>query len=186
MLRNFRGYQVFIPSLATIATPSTDMLQRGVPWNWNIQSQDAFDHSKQALMSAQLLAHCDPQKENILTVDASATGVGAVISHKLAEGDRPIAYASRTPNHAEQRYSSIERERLAIIFGIGKFHQYLYARKFILVTDHKPLTWIFSPTKGILVLVASRLQRWAIQLSAYQYEIRYRSSRQNANADILS
>ena len=59
--------------------------------------------------------------------------------------------------------------------------------KYFLVTDHKPLTWIFSPTKGIpvLAMVTSRLQRWAIQLSAYQYEVRHWSLRQNANADML-
>ena len=85
-----------------------------------------------------------------------------------------------------ESYSSIEREALAIIFGILKFHQYLCARKLILVTNHKPLTWIFSPNKGIPVLVASRLQRWAIQLSAYQHEVTYRSLRQNANADMFS
>ena len=110
-------------------------------------------------MSAQLLVLYDPQEEIILTVDASATGVGAVISHKFAEGDRPIAYASRTGS-----YLNIASEAISITFGIQKFHQYLYARKFILVTDHTPLTWIFSPTKDISVLVVSRLQKWTIQL----------------------
>ena len=85
------------------------MLKKGVPWNWKKQSQDAFNQAKQALMSAQLLAHYDSQKEIILTVDASAAGVGVVMSHKFAEGDSPTAYASRTLTHAERSYSSIER-----------------------------------------------------------------------------
>ena len=80
----------------------------------------------------------------------------------------------------------IEKEALAIVFGIKKFHQYLYGRRFILLTDHKPLTLILGPKKGIPVLAASRIQRWAIQLSAYQFDIKYRSTEQNGNADTLS
>ena len=104
-LQSFLGcinyYRVFIPSLATMAPPLTDMLKKGVPWNWNKQCQGAFKQVKQALMSAQLLVHYDPQKKIILTVDASTTGVGAVICHQFAEGDRPIAYVSRTLNQGE-------------------------------------------------------------------------------------
>ena len=80
----------------------------------------------------------------------------------------------------------IEKEALAIIFAIRKFQQFLYGRRFTLLTDHQPLTLLFGPKKGILSIAASRLQRWAIQLSAYQYDIKCRSSKQNANADAFS
>ena len=75
---------------------------------------------------------------------------------------------------------------LAIVFGIKKFHFYLYGRSFLLVTDHKPLTRIFGPKSGIPPLAAARMQRWALLLSGYQYQIVYRSSGDNANADMLS
>ena len=80
----------------------------------------------------------------------------------------------------------IEKEALAIIFGINKFHQYLYGRRFSLGTDHKPLTLIVGPKRGIPVLAVSRLQRWAIHLGAYQYDIQYRTSKKNANTNALS
>ena len=75
---------------------------------------------------------------------------------------------------------------MAIIFAIRKLQQSLYGRRFTLLTDHQPLMLLFAPKKGIPPIAASRLQRWAIQLPAYQYDIYYRSSKQNANADVFS
>ena len=134
-----------------------------------------------------MLVHYQPHKPVTLAVDASPYGLGAVISHEMDDSsDRPIAYASRTLTTAERNYSQLEKEALAIIFGIQKFHMYLYGRRFTLLTDNKPLSLILGPKKGIPVLAASRLQRWAIQLSAYQYDIKCRSSTKNGNADTLS
>jgi len=71
---------------------------------------------------------------------------------------------------AEQNYAQVEKEALAIIFGIKKFHQYIYGRKFKLVTNHKPLTTILIPKTGLPALAAAQIQRWTIMLSAYQYD----------------
>ena len=100
--------------------------------------------------------------------------------------EKPIAFASRTLNKSERNYAQIEKEALSVIFGIKKFHPYLYARKFLLVTDHKPSATLLGPKSDIPTLAAARLQRWAILLSAYLYEIEYRSTLKHANADCLS
>ena len=122
-----------------------------------------------------------------MPADASAYGVGAVISHVFPDGsERPIAFASRTLPSSEKNYAQLEKEALSLIFGVKKFHQYLYGRKFTLITDHKPLTAILGPKKGIPSLAAARLQRWALLLSAYEYEIKYKPTDNHKNADGLS
>lgn len=100
--------------------------------------------------------------------------------------ERPIAFASRTLSETERRYAQIEKEALSIVFGVKKFHKYLFGRKFTLVTDHKPLLSILGPKKGIPPLAAARMQHWALILAAYQYDIQYKSSEQHGNCDSLS
>ena len=142
---------------------------------------------KEKLVSADVLVHYDPCLPITLATDASSYGLGAVISHVYPDNyEQPIAFASRTLSTAERNYAQIEKEALSLVFGVRKFNQYLYARKFTLVTDHKPLTSILGPKTGIPPLAAARLQRWAILLSAYQYDIVYRDTKSHANADALS
>ena len=139
---------------------------------------------KDQLSSDQVLAHYDSTLPVRLACDASRYGVGAVISHLMPDDTEcPIAYGSRTLTKAEKNYAQIDKEAAAIIYGIKKFHPYIYGRKFTLITDHKPLTTIFSPKSS---LPAARLQRWAIILSAYQYEVEFRATDKHANADCLS
>ena len=112
---------------------------------------------------------------------------GLLLSHLMLDGtERPIAYGSRALTKAERNHAQIEREAAAIIFGIKKFHSYIFGRKFILITDHKPLSTIFSPKSSLPTLAAARLQIWAIILSAYQYDVEFRPTDKHANADGLS
>ena len=190
-LRSFLGllhyYGKFIPNLSSLLHPLNELLKANSPWKWSQKCEDAFRQAKNKLTEAPVLAHYDGTKNLKLATDASSYGVGAVISHMYDDGsERPIAYASRTLSKAEKGYAQIDKEALAIIFGIQKFHTYLYGRRFVLVTDHKPLVSLFGPKKAIPPLAAARLQRWAITLSAYSYEIEYKPTKLHANADSLS
>ena len=89
-------------------------------------------------------------------------------------------------SEAEQQYTQIGKEALGLIFGVQRFHQYLYGRKFVLVTNHKPLLSIFGPKNAIPPLAAAHLQRWAVLLSAYSYDVEFRRTERHANADSLS
>ncbi|XP_047993534.1 uncharacterized protein K02A2.6-like [Leguminivora glycinivorella] len=194
-LRSFLGlvmyYAKFVPNISTILTPLYALLRKEVKYEWSDACMRAFKEVKRMLVSGDILAHYSPDLPLILTTDASSVGVGAVISHLVpcAGGtgaiERPIAYSSRVLNAAEKSYSQIEREALSIIYGVRKFHQYLYGRKFILRTDHKPLVTIFGDKVGVPVMAASRMQRWAVILAGYDYTIEYVRSEGNA-ADALS
>jgi hypothetical protein len=180
-------YGKFLPDLATTLHPLYQLSHHDARWVWSPECEEAFNKIKQMLVGAEVLIHFDAKKPLVLGVDASPYGLGAVLSHRLADGsERPIAYASRTLSAAERNYAQIEKEGLAIIFGVKKFHMYLYGTRFSLVTDHQPLTRIFGPKTGIPPLAAARMQRWALILAGYTYDIEYRSSENNANADLLS
>uniref|UniRef100_A0A3Q2EGN4 Gypsy retrotransposon integrase-like protein 1 n=1 Tax=Cyprinodon variegatus TaxID=28743 RepID=A0A3Q2EGN4_CYPVA len=180
-------YGKFIPNLSTLIQPMTALLHKDAEWIWSESCQNAFENAKKALQSDKILVHFDAELPIILACDASPYGVGAVISHQMKDGsERPIAFASRTLTKTEQNYSQIEKEALGLVFGVMKFHDYLYGRKFILTTDHKPLLKILGPKTGVPTLAAARLQRWALILAAYKYEIQYKRSEQHSNADALS
>jgi hypothetical protein len=188
-LRSFLGtvnfFGRFIKSLSIVLSPLYYLLKKGVDWHWNKGCTESFTQVKRLLSGAKVLSHYDPAKRLIATCDASPRGVGAILTQVGPDGERPVAYASRTLNNAEANYSQIHREALAIIFCVKKFHQYLYGRQFTLRTDHKPLVSIFGPNTGIPTMTASRMQRWAIILSAYNYNIEYVNTKDNC-ADGLS
>ena len=134
-----------------------------------------------------VLTHFDDRLPLLLECDASPYGLGAVLSHEMPDGsERPVCFASIMLSKAEQNYSHLDKEALAIIFGVKKYHQYLFGRQFEIKTDHKPLTHIFDESRVVPAMASGRIQRWALTLGAYDYRIRYRQGKSNANADALS
>lgn len=139
------------------------------------------------MQSETILAHYNSKLAVVLAVLASPNGVEAVLSHEYPEGtENPIQFASQTLSGAQQRYCQIDKEAYAIIFGLRKFYQFLYGRKFILVTDNNPLAQIFSHKKGLPTLSVTRIQHYAIFLSSFEYELRIKKSTENANAEAFS
>ena len=163
------------------------MLQSARRWSWGKFQDQAFRKAKELLSSAPVLTYYDPNKPLLLSCDASPYGVGAVLSHQLPDNsERPVAYASRTLSPAEAKYSQLDKEALSIVYGVKNFHQYLYGRKFTILSDHKPLKYLLGETRGIPLLASARIQCWALMLSAYNYEIRHKPGNDHANADGLS
>lgn len=190
-LRAFLGainfYGKFVYKMQQLRGPLDQLLRQDTKWNWFPQCQKAFDQLKDVLQSKLLLTHYDPSTPIIVAADACNTGIGAVIFHKYPDGSRKAIYhASRTLNETERHYNQIEKEALALIFAVTKFHKLIFGRKFILETDHKYLLHIFGNKKGIPVYTANRLQRWSCTLLLYDFEIRYIFTDSFSYADFLS
>ena len=180
-------YAKFLPNLSHFCRPFYNLLQKDHKFEWSEECKRNFDEIKATLSNAPVLCHYDQNLELGLACDASSVGIGAVLFHIFPDGtEKPIYYASKTLSKTEKNYSQIEKEGLAIIFGVKKFHQFIFGRKFYLYTDHKPLLTIFSPTKGISSTTANRIQRWALLLSGYNYTIIYKNTKNHANADSFS
>lgn len=181
-LVNYNGK--FLPDLSTVLAPLYQLLHKDSSWKWQKAQEEAFQHVKGLLHSSRLLVHFDPKKDINLSCETLPYGVGAVLSHCMEDGsEKPISYVSRTLSVAEKGYSQLEKEGLAVVFAVKRFHHCLFGRPFSIFTDHKPLMSLFSESKGIPPVASARIQHWALTLSAYQYRIQYKAGSENANAD---
>ncbi|PIO72744.1 integrase core domain protein [Teladorsagia circumcincta] len=190
-LRSFLGllnyYGAFVEEMRKLRAPLEQLLKKDVPFRWSTDCQQAFDRAKEVLSSDLLLTHYDPSKEIVVAADASEYGIGAVISHRFSDGtEKPIYHACRTLTAAEENYGQVEKEGLALVFAVRKFHRYLHGRHFKLLTDHKPLLAIYGSKKGIPVYTANRLQRWSLIMMNYNFTIEYRTTKNFGQADALS
>lgn len=185
-LKGFLGligyYRKFIKNFAKITKPLTSCLKKDNSIDiTNPDYINCFNHCKTLLTNEPILQYPDFEKPFVLTTDASNYAIGAILSQGPIGSDLPISYASRTLNEHEINYSVIEKELLAIVWATKYFRPYLFGQKFKIVTDHKPLQWLFS-----LKEPNSKLVRWRLRLEEYDYEICYKKGKLNQNADALS
>ena len=174
-------YRRFIKNLAAIASPLNALLMKGVKFLWSDECQVAFEQLRDALLTAPILSYPDFQERFSLFTDASNAGLGAVLSQFINGEEKAIAFASRSLKPHERKYATIERECLAIVWGIKHFCPYLYGREFDVVTDHNPLKWL-----DIARDPHSRLSLWSLTLQSYAYTIKHRPGRLHGNVDSLS
>ena len=169
----------FIERKAELQGPITQLTQQNAAFVWETPQQEAFERLKVVISSSPVLSYFDNDKSTVLNVDSSSTGLGGVV---MQDG-KPIAYGSRTLTESEKRYANIEREMLAIAWGAEKFHTYLYGRKVVVETDHKPLEAIF---KKPLNSAPPRLQRMLLKLTKYDLDVHYVPGKQQVISDCLS
>ena len=146
----------------------------------------AFKQAKSMISNSGFLTHYDSTLPIVVSADSSSYGIGACLAHKIDGKERPVCFASRTLTVAERKYSQLEREALALIFALKKFHFYIYGYKFFLKTDHCPLLSIFSPDRHIPVMASGRIQRWCLMLQAYNFDLIHTSGKKLGNVDCLS
>lgn len=175
-LANF--YRQFVKNFAQVAEPLNALLRKGVRFVWTEACEEAFQTMKGQLARSDILAFPDFSKEFVVSTDASAVAMGAVLAN--ADG-RPVHFASRIFRKAELNYSTIEKELKAICFATEVFRPYLLGNKFVLKTDHAPLKWLFGMAKP-----SSRLTKFRLELEPFSFDVEHVPGKDNVVADALS
>ena len=186
-LKSFLGtigfYQRYIDKYAEKGKALTNMLKKGEPnqIKWDAESDESFQTLKTALTQKPILRLPNFEKQFVLQTDASDSGLGAVLLQEYDGVNMPVMYISRKLNGAETRYSTIERECLALFWATKRLHVYLYGTEFILEIDHQPLAFVNRAN-----IDNDRVMRWALHLQMYRYQVRIVKGSVNTTADLLS
>ena len=176
-------YRRFIPHFAEIAAPLTDLTtkDKSNKVKWSQEHQTAFDKLKQCITQYPVLRSPDFERVFYLQTDASNRGIGAVLMQEDNGLRHPVMFISKKLNSAEESYSTIEKECLAIIKSVQKLREYLLGREFVIECDHFPLQWLNRAKDNNM-----RLLRWSLLLQEYRFKICHIPGVKNAMADLLS
>ena len=186
-VRSFLGlvgwYRRFIPHFSTIAAPLVTLTLKAAsnPVKWTTECEVAFLQLKNALCSSPVLQSPDFTQRFLVQVDASGVGLGSVLAQGKEGEEQPVLYLSRKLHPRETRYSTIEKECLAIKWTLDSLRYYLLGRTFDLETDHRALSWINSMRDK-----NARVTRWYLALQPYSFNIRHKAGKANLLADYLS
>jgi ribonuclease HI len=180
-IRSFLGlagyYRRFIPDLSRIAKLMTELLKKGVKFEWSQKCEEAFHALRHHLMIAPVLAHPDNTKSFDVYCDASGTGLGCVVM----QDNRVIAYASRALRPHEQNYPTHDLELAAVVHALKILRHYLMGAHCNIYTDHKSLKYIFTQAD-----LNMRQRRWLELVKDYNLEVHYHPGKANVVADALS
>lgn len=174
-------FRKFIKDYALKSKPLSRLLLKDAKWEWTEVQQEAFDLLKQALISAPVLAMFDPEKEIRLYTDASRWGLAGILVQVCEQKENVVAYFSRQTTNNEQKYHSFELEALAIVASVKKYRQYLLGREFKIITDCAAVKQTFSKSE-----LNTRIGRWVLALSEYNYTIIHRQGALIQHVDALS
>lgn len=174
-------YRRFIPDFSTIIAPMTSLLRKSQKFCWTNECTRALERIKTCLVSAPILTCPDFERSFDVQTDASNYGLGAVLTQNYPDGDRAIAYISRSLSKTERLYSTTEKECLAVVFAVEKFRPYIEGTRFRVITDHYSLKWLNN-----LKDPSGRLARWSVRLQQFDFEVVHRKGRDHLVPDALS
>ncbi len=186
-VRQFLGlagyYRRFIPNFSDLTSPLTDLTKKEAPdpVQWTEPCQQALTKVKAALCGGPLLHSPNFDLPFLLQTDASDRGLGAVLAQVVGGEERPVLYLSRKLSKRETRYSTVEKECLAIRWAVLTLRYYLLGREFTLCSDHAPLQWLHRMKD-----TNARITRWYLALQPFKFKVVHRPGVQMAVADFLS
>lgn len=169
----------FCPHLSDQCKVLRDLTHKDSEWDWTTQDEEALLKLKETIANVPVLKYYNPEEELTVQCDASDTGLGAALMQK----GKPVAFASRALTQTERGYAQIEKEFLAMVFSMEKFHQYTYGRKVTVQSDHKPLETI---VRKPLLSAPKRLQGMMLHIQKYDLDVVYVPGRDMLLADTLS
>lgn len=175
-------YHKYIKDSARLLEPLYNLLRKDIKFHWSLSCQTAFDMVKSILCSEPILAIFDPNAPTIIYTDASILGVGAVLKQKQEDGEmKPVAYFSKKLNKYQKNKKAIFLECLAIKEALKFWQYWLMGRKFVVITDHKPLEGRELRTRP-----DEELGDMTHFLSQFDFDIKYEPGKENVEADCLS
>lgn len=180
-LQTCSWFRKFVPGFSEIAQPLTKLTRKNEAWVWTEDQRQAFNELKKRLTTAPVLVQADYSKPFIIHTDASNYALGAVLLQGEGKDLHPIEYSSRLLTSAECKYSTTEREALAVVWALEKYRPYIEGHSVILRSDHQPLRWLLT-----LKSPSGRLMRWALKLQAFDVQYEYTPGKVNVIADALS
>ena len=185
-LRAIQYMDKFLPKLSERTDRLRNLLKKNETWNWGTEQDEDFGKIKQMLTESPCLAHYAKDKDNIVTTNASTTGLEITIPQKQDNGNtKPLAYGSRYLNDTEKKYSIGELQLLAVVWGLEKFRLYLYGKKVHLYTDHQPLEPLIKRNRSNKQYSA-RLTRGLDRLTHFDISIQYIAGSKLKFTDYLS
>ena len=180
-LRLVSYYRRFVKGFSSIASPLFKLLKDAV-FEWYQDQQEAFEALKIMLMTSPILAQPDWEKPFILQTDASAMGLGAILTQKDDQGhDTVICYASKGNSATERNYDAYKLECLAVVWAVEQYRYYLEGRPFTVQTDNAAVSWLNNKKEP-----KGQITHWIIRLQEYDIKYTHRPGKQNSNVDPIS
>ncbi|KAG1956974.1 gag-pol fusion protein [Pimephales promelas] len=186
-IRSFLGmagwYRRFVPNFSARVAPLTDLTRKNCPNQicWTEEAMEAFQDIKAAVCEEPVLYCPNFEEPFVLQTDASDIGIGAVLLQGGSDNRHPVAYVSRKLYPREVRYSTVEKECLAVKWALDTFRYYLLGREFTIETDHRPLQWMDRMRD-----TNARITRWYLSMQPYKFNIQHVPGKSNTTADFLS
>lgn len=174
-------YRRFIKDFSKITAPITDLIKKSNKFVWTQEAEDSLNILKKALSSTPILATPDFDKEFTIQSDACNSGMGAVLTQVLDGHERVIEYMSQKFTDPQRKYTTTEKECLALILAFEKFRPYIEGVRFTAITDHASLLWLRN-----LKDPTGRLARWSLRMQAYEFNLIHRKGSSNDLPDALS